>query len=112
MLSLPEFDTYHILEKYAKDPDHPSNILALRMLKRRARLQIQWRVLNSALASESNIETLWNVLIGCGESHTIAKKTDMSQMNEAELMDMYNKALAQVGMSIDPEALAKAQQQQ
>lgn len=112
MLCLPEFDTYRILENYARDPDDYRNILALRVLKRRARLQLQWRVLHSRFASSDSIETLFDLLLGHHEKHVAAPKTDMNQMSEAELMDMYNKALAEVGLSIDPEALAKTQQQQ
>lgn len=114
MLCLPEFDTYHILEKYARDPDSSQNICALNALKKQARSRIHWRVLHSKFLSEDSLEGLLQLAMGRtpNKAKTSTQKKDLSQMSEEELMSFYNKAVSSVGLVVDPEALAKAQQQQ
>lgn len=112
MLCLPEFDTYHILPEYAREPDKVRNQLALRVLKHRTMTQLKWRVFNNQFASKDTAGSLLDIQMGCSDTGHVVVHKDMNEMNEAELMNMYNKALDEVGLVIDPEALAKAQQQQ
>jgi hypothetical protein len=112
MLCLPEFDTYNTLRRYAENPDGIRNIVALKLLKRVTLRRLQWRVLNCRLANENTAGQLYDMVLGRNGTPRNAPKTNMLEMNEKELMDMYNKALDAVGLTVDPEALAKAQQQQ
>jgi len=116
MLCLPEFDTYHTLEQYARDPENSRTNLALRVLKRRATLQLQWRIVCCRLASPRNIDKLEDIQYGRSEAQTEDKKPapklfDPNNMTNEQIMDVYQQAVASVGWTIDPEALAKAQQQ-
>lgn len=113
MLCLPEFDTYHILEQYARAPSSARNILALKFLKKRAALTLQWRALCCRLSSADLLEDLIDLQSGhiSEKAKSRPKPVNFNEMTEAEMMDYYNKALAAAGMSIDPEALAKAQQE-
>jgi len=114
MLCLPEFDTYHILPQYAREPDDPRNIIALNVLKHRARTQLHWRVLNCRLMSMKNMNALYNFQIGYiekGSGVVVEKQVDFSTMTEEEMMTVYNMALKKVGLTLDPETLLKAQQQ-
>ena len=115
MLCLPEFDTYHILEQYARDPDNPRNIVALSVLKHRANTQISWRAFISRMARPDNLDKLIDLerghILKEAKQGIIEKQADFSTMTEKEMMDVYFKALDKVGMTIDPETLAKAQQQ-
>ena len=52
MLCLPEFDTYHILPEYARNPEDQRNRLALKILKHRALTAMNWRVLNCHIVNE------------------------------------------------------------
>ena len=115
MLCLPEFDTYHILEQYAREPESAQNRSALNILKRRARIQMHWRAANSRYANENNVDGLLKLLMGqegmSSKQKPVQKKT-LGEMSEQELMTFYNSALEQVGMALDPEALVRAQQQE
>lgn len=115
MLCLPEFDTYNTLEKYARDPDNGLNNLALRILKRRTMLQLQWRIVCCHLASPRNVDILEDIQYGRSEPQKTEKQApkvfDPSTMTDEQIMSVYKQAVASVGWSIDPEALAKAQQQ-
>ena len=115
MLCLPEFDTYHILPEYAREPDNARNIVALHVLKHRARIQLQWRVLTCRLSTPKTMDALMNFQMGHIEAKepgvSIEKPVDFSTMTEEEMMTVYNMALKKVGLTLDPEALLKAQQQ-
>ena len=115
MLCLPEFDTYNILPKYAREPDDARNIVALRVLKHRARIQLQWRVFTCRFSSMKNMDALLHLQMGYNEGKTtgvvVEKQVDFSNMTEEEMMTVYNMALKKVGLTLDPEALLKAQQQ-
>ena len=116
MLCLPEFDTYHVLEQYAREPESAQNLSALNILKRRARIQLHWRALNSRYANEDNVDKVMRVLLGqegmASKPKKPAEKT-LPEMSEQELMAFYNSALAKVGMPpLDPETLVRAQQQE
>ena len=114
MLCLPEFDTYHTLEQYARDPESNRANLALHVLKRRATLQLQWRIVCCRLASPKNYDTLEDIQygrLGQTEEKKAPKQFDPNTMTNEQIMDVYKQAVASVGWTIDPEALAKAQQQ-
>lgn len=112
MLCLPEFDTYHILDKYARDPDDKRNRLALRVLKHRATLQLHWRSMNSRIGMPENLDTLFDLQVGREiKLPNTPKPVDFNNMSEDQMMDVYWKALHKVGLELDPETLAKAQQQ-
>lgn len=115
MLCLPEFDTYHTLEQYARDPDSVRTNLALRVLKRRTTLQLQWRIVCCRLASPRNIDKLEEIQYGRSDQTTeakaVPKQFDPNKMTNEQIIDVYKQAVASVGWTIDPETLAKAQQQ-
>ena len=76
---------------------------------------IRWRVYNSMLASADNIEDMVKAYLGAkdlGSDEKPLSSKKIPEMNEAELMEFYNKAVSQVGLSVDPEALARARQEE
>lgn len=84
-------------------------------LLKRATMMIRWRVYNSMLASADNIEDMVKAYLGAkdlGDDEKPLSSKKIPEMNEAELMEFYNKAVSQVGLSVDPEALARARQEE
>lgn len=107
MLCLPEFDTYHILPEYAQNPEDIRLKLSLHLLKKRAVTTLQWRVLNCRLATEDNADALLRFQLGSSGKLSDAPKSDITKMSPTELMDFYNKAVAAVGLHVDPAAFTK-----
>lgn len=111
MLYITEFDTYGVLRQYAKDPDNPKNILALKSLKHRAISQMRWRVFCCYRSTIDNADNLMQFQLGMSTEKAVVHTKTMANMNAEELMDVWKRAVEQVGLTVDPEALAKAQQQ-
>ena len=109
MLCLPEFDTYHILPEYARNPEDQRNRLALKILKHRALTAMNWRVLNCHIVNEKNSDKLLQFQMGNYVTRVGGMKTDISTMTPKELLDFYMKATEAVGWGVDPAAFTKAQ---
>ena len=111
MLCLPEFDTYHILPEYARDPENAYNLVALKVLKHRTENALQWRLFNCRLATVDNAVDLYNFQMGVRKKTKTGKKVlDFSKMSTQELMTLWNKAMEFAGIPVDPATLTKDKQ--
>jgi hypothetical protein len=111
MLCLPEFDTYHILPEYARDPESAYNRAALKVLKHRTEHALQWRLLNCRLATVDNAADLYNFQLGMRKDKKSGKKAlDFTKMSTEELMNLWNKAMEFAGIPVDPATLTKDKQ--
>lgn len=107
MLCLPEFDTYHVLPKYAEEPEDARNRLALKLLKHRTLAGLQWRVLNARDATADNADDLLKFQMGRWRAKGGAASFDVNNMTGEELLDFYLKAVASVGQPVDPSRFTK-----
>lgn len=107
MLCLPEFDTYHVLPKYAEEPEDARNRLALKLLKHRTLAWLQWRVLNARDATADNADDLLKFQMGRWRAKGGAASFDVNNMTGEELLDFYLKAVASVGQPVDPSRFTK-----
>ena len=107
MICLPEFDTYHVLPKYAREPEDARNRLALKLLKRRTLAALQWRVLNARLANADNADDLLKFEMGRWKSTNSVAGIDVNKMTGEELLDFYMKAVESVGQHVDPSLFTK-----
>lgn len=107
MLCLPEFDTYHVLPKYAEEPEDARNRLALKLLKHRTLVGLQWRVLNARDATADNADDLLKFQMGRWRVKGGAASFDVNNMTGEELLDFYLKAVASVGQPVDPSRFTK-----
>lgn len=107
MLCLPEFDTYHVLPKYAEEPEDARNRLALKLLKHRTLTGLQWRVLNARDATADNVDDLLKFQMGRWRAKGGAASFDVNNMTGEELLDFYLKAVASVGQPVDPSRFTK-----
>lgn len=107
MLCLPEFDTYHVLPKYAEEPEDARNRLALKLLKHRTLAGLQWRVLNARDATADNADDLLKFQMGRWRARGDAGTFNVNNMTGEELLDFYLKAVASVGQYVDPSLFTK-----
>ena len=107
MLCLPEFDTYHVLPKYAEEPEDARNRLALKLLKHRTLAGLQWRVLNARDATADNADDLLKFQMGRWRAKGGGASFDVNNMTGEELLDFYLKAVASVGQPVDPSRFTK-----
>ena len=107
MLCLPEFDTYHVLPKYAEEPEDARNRLALKLLKHRTLAGLQWRVLNARDATADNADDLLKFQMGRWRAGGGAVAFNVNNMTGEELLDFYLKAVASVGQYVDPSLFTK-----
>lgn len=108
MLCLPEFDTYHVLPKYAEEPEDARNRLALKLLKHRTLAGLQWRVLNARDVTADTADDLLKFQMGRWKAKGRgAASFDVNNMTGEELLDFYVKAVASVGQHVDPSLFTK-----
>ena len=102
---MPEFDTYHAIERYARNTDDPAAILSYRMLKRRTEIAVMWRAVCNFGAH--NLLNTASIQMGAfAADKKQPKPMDMGSMTEKERKDMFMKAVEEVGIQLDPETLA------
>jgi hypothetical protein len=99
---MPEFDTYHILERFAKDNASTETRQAYLFLKRRTELSIQWKAISRAELAP--IDKLADIYMGTKANK---QSTNLGAMSEEERQDLFKKACAQVGVKIDPKIFTK-----
>ena len=99
---MPEFDTYKAIERFAKDNNDASALLAYKCLKHRTEAMIRWRV---ASAMPLDGAAALNSYMGITNQATAPK--DLSGMSEEARRALYVNACAQLGVKIDPASFTK-----
>ena len=103
---MPEFDTYHAIERYARNPNDLEAALAYKFLKRRTRLAIMWRaVCNFGASNMETASVLQTGAFASANKHA-AKAMDLGSMTEEERKAMFMDAIEETGIQLDPETLA------
>jgi len=103
ILCMPEFDTYHALERFARDNSNNETRQAYLFLRRRTELSIQWRALG--MAEYAPIKELAELYMGFKDK---VKKIDkLEDMEEEDRQKLFAEACAQTGVQIDPELFTK-----
>lgn len=100
---MPEFDTYHILERYARDNSSIENRQAFLFLRRRTELSICWRAL--VAVDRAPISKLVELYLGVKGDKVKAKK--LADMTEAERLDLFKSACTKTGIKLDPSLFKK-----
>lgn len=115
MLALPEFDTYGIIPRFARNPNDSLAMSGFLMLKERAIRGIDWS-LHSMLQYRVGVDRLLAYRLGHhmpeptlpvqGDSKATRTYTTkpLNQMSEAQLKEVYFNALKSAGISVDPAA--------
>lgn len=94
---MPEFDTYHALERFAKNPSDAAAIQAYLFLRKRTEHMIRWRALQEL--DRFGIHKAIELYTGTKEHK--APKT-LADMTEEQRQDLFTKACAAAGVQIDP----------
>ena len=68
---------------------------------------LQWRVLNSRVATEDNADDVMRFQMGRYGDAESTGSMDFTKMSSEQLMDLYIKATDAVGLHVDPKALTK-----
>lgn len=115
MLLLPELDTYHTLERFAKFPSR-ENKLSFYMLKRRAQHMLQWDAYINA-KSVDDYRSLLNIRANYNKRFTQAtRKADYKSMQElaamptAQRLAYMQRCVEAAGLDIDLSKLKEAQE--
>ena len=108
MLSLPQFDTYHILKAYADDPDSVRLRNGLTLLKRAAQTNILWQLMGIAPGS-ADLRKLLELRLGVEETG-LDKDADRlfkgdSTLTTEERDSIYMKLCNQAGIHVTQEDL-------
>ena len=106
-IALPAFDTYHILEQYARHPELPEVVCAYKYLRRRAWLELSFRASTMTSSSES-ADALYRALLGVSSGSSAPTGTVLANMSEEDLKALYLKACKAGGLNIDPSVFDKA----
>jgi hypothetical protein len=100
---MPEFDTYHVLERFARDNANSEARQAYLFLRRRTELSIQWRALG--MAEYAPMKKLTDLYMGVKD--TMEKVEKLEDMTEEARQKLFAQACAQTGVQIDPELFTK-----
>jgi len=103
---MPEFDTYHIIERYAKANNDKAAFQAYLMLKRRTQMSVLWRSL-CAFGTEGLHEATIAQLGAFSEESKHKDTTNLADMTEDERLAMFMEAMEATGEQLDPEVLAE-----
>ena len=100
---MPELDTYHALERFAKDNANYEARQAYLFLKRRTELSIQWRAFS--MVDYAPLQKLAELYLGVKDRS--AELTDMADMSEPDRQQLFEWACSQTGVEIDPKLFTK-----
>ena len=103
---MPEFDTYHAIERYARNTNDLEAALAYKFLKRRTKLAIMWRAVCNFGSSKLDAASILQTGAFASSVKPVTKAMDLGSMTEDERKAMFMDAIEEVGIQLDPETLA------
>lgn len=92
---MPEFDTYKVIERYAKNNDSPEAYLGYQFLKHRTQAAIMWRT----SITEFDIGSALSAYLGLKDK---LGGRGMADMSEEERKQMYDEMCREAGIQLDP----------
>lgn len=95
---MPEFDTYHAIERFAKNNSDSEAIQAYLFLRKRTELAIRWRALQEA--DHLGLQKAMDLYMGSKSQTTHAAK--LEDMSEKQRQAMFAQACAATGVQLDP----------
>ena len=98
IICMPEFDTYHALERFARNNSDQAAIQAYRFLKKRTELAIRWQ----ALRELDHMDLQKAVEIYTGVNTASANIDKLEDMTEEQRMSLFEHACKETGIQIDP----------
>lgn len=109
---MPELDTYHTIERYARNPDDLDSVQAFRFLQRRTLNKIVWEAMNNMRISDLDASS--DLYMGALHHHKKVggiTATDLAKMSKVERDAMYIQMCESAGVHIDPQALMNPNKQ-
>lgn len=104
ILSIPEFDTYRGLERFARDPKKPEHKFAFDCLCKQAETRAVWHAVSNF--GFDKIEEAVKLITGSlGEKSTskhTADLTDFMDKTAAEQIEIFNRICEAAGVKVDP----------
>lgn len=100
---MPALDTYHTIERFAKNNSDAEALLAYRFLKHRTSLAVKWQALQYVPVIEHGKAV--DLYTGTVEREPVAKS--LENMSEKERLNMFQQACMATGMQLDPSLLRK-----
>jgi hypothetical protein len=106
ILSIPEFDTYRGLERFATDPNKPENLLAFNCLCKQAETRAVWQAVSNFGADK--LEDAIKLITGSTGEETKKDKAinsldNFMDMSESEQLKIFNDLCESLGCKVDPE---------
>ena len=95
---MPEFDTYHAIERFAQDNTSVEALQAYLFLRKRTERAIRWRALREA--DSFGLKKAIEIYTGTKE-HNVTP-TKLEDMTEKQRQDLFVQACAETGVQIDP----------
>lgn len=105
ILSIPEFDTYKSLERFARDPREPENILAFNCLRKQAETRAVWQAASNF--GIDKLEDAIKLITGSIGERTKTQKvaSDLEGFMDKtpqEQIALFNKLCDMSGVKVDP----------
>ena len=113
MLDAPRFDTYHILEAYAKNPESIRNKFGLALLKRRVTRERVWEAL-AGFKPGMDFSAILDLRTGTEENdNTVSSRaiTNMVELPPDERDAIYIEMCKQAGIAMDQSMLDAARKE-
>ena len=114
MLATPRFDTYRILEAYAKNPNSRRTEAGFALLKRATARQLQWEVFMRMMPG-MDVGALFKMHIGALEKHQtdslserLFDPTKAAALSQDERDDIYMKLCGKAGLHISKDMIEHA----
>ena len=102
ILCMPEFDTYHALERFARDNSDSEAIQAYLFLRKRTERAIRWRAMQ-----EVDRMGLQKAVEFCTGIRFNKAPEKLEEMTEEQRRAMFEKACADTGVQLDPSLFKK-----
>lgn len=100
---MPALDTYHTIERFARNNSDLEALLAYRCLKHRTELAVKWQAFQYVPA----IDLMKAINLYTGVVERTETPKSMGDMTEQERIELYAQACKAKGIQLDPSLLRK-----
>jgi hypothetical protein len=105
---MPQFDTYRVLERYAKHPGNRDAILGFLMLYMETENRVRWN--SFAAFPQANLQQAMELFLGVHDrqaKHGSVTDQLMASKTKEEEINAFIKFCAKMGVTVDPELLKR-----
>ena len=101
---MPEFDTYHAIERYARNNSDSAAIQAYLFLRKRTERAIRWRAMQEydRMGLQKAIQFYTGI-----QDRAKPEVQKLDEMTEEQRQELFKQACAQTGVQIDPSLFKK-----